>query len=281
MIKRILKIISLLFFVAFVIVYILFVKYTAPKSDSQVLEEFSESAIKPVLTHQKFKDFTYRKISILKDTTLPTFVFIHGTVGSLSNFSKYLGDSLLQKKANMIAYDRIGYNYKDKNETQESIAFERELLKDVTKNIKKNKLIIVGYSYGGPIALVFKQRIKKIVLLAPALYSKVEPIPWVLNLYKWKLTRWLVPYVWKQASKEKMSHKKDLENFETNWQNTPNEVVSFHGKKDWIVPYKNSTQLKSVLYKDQFKLITIKEAGHDLVWSEFKRIKQELITILD
>ncbi len=281
MIKRILKVISLLLFVAFVIVYILFVKYTAPKSDKEVLKEFSESAIKPVLTHQKFKDFTYRKISILKDTTLPTIVFIHGTVGSLSNFSKYLSDSLLQNKTNMIAYDRIGYNYRDKNSTQESIAFERELFKDVIKNIKKNNLVIAGYSYGGPIALAFKQKVKKIVLLAPALYSKIEPIPWMLNLYKWKLTRWLVPYVWKQASKEKMSHKKDLENFEINWQNTPNEVVVFHGENDWIVPYDNSTQLKSVFSKDAFKLISIKEAGHDLVWSDFKTIKQELLTILD
>ena len=279
--KKIIKVISILFLVAFVVLYILFRTYTAPKSDEEVLKSFSKSLIIPKLTQQKFKNFPYRKINISKDTTLPTIVFVHGTIGSLTNFSKYLNDSLLQTKANMIAYDRIGYNYNDKNVTQESIAFETDLLKSIAKNIDRDKLIIVGYSYGGPIALAFKERIKKVVLLAPALYSEVEHIPWMLNFYKWKLTRWLVPYVWKQASKEKMSHKKDLQNFEESWQDTANQVISIHGENDWIVPFENSRILQNTFPEDKLKLITLKEAGHGLVWSDYKTIKEQLLIILD
>ena len=68
------------------------------------------------------------------------------------------------------------------------------MLNDVLKNLDKNKTIVVGYSYGGPIALAVKSsKYKSIVLVAPAVYSKVEPMPWMLNFYKWKATRWLVP----------------------------------------------------------------------------------------
>lgn len=281
MIKKVIKIIVLLFFIVFIILYFLFSRYTAPKSDKEVLKLFSKSLIAPKLTQQKFKDFKYRKISIVKDTTLPTIVFVHGAIGSLTNFSRYLNDSLLQSKANMIAYDRVGYNYLDKAEVQESIAFERDLLKNIVKDIDKRKLILVGYSYGGPIVLAFKEKIKKIILLAPAIYSRVEPIPWALNFYKWKLTRWLVPCIWKQASKEKMTHKKDLSNFEDTWQDNPNEVVSIHGESDWIVPYENSIILKGVFVKDRFKLVSIKKTKHNLVWSEYKIIKQQLIPVLD
>jgi len=281
MVKRIIKVFIVVFFTLFVILYITFIIYTAPKSNKEILKVFTNSKVIPKLTQEEFKGFSYRKISVVKDSTLPTMVFVHGTIGSLSNFSNYLSDSLLQTKANMIAYDRVGYNYKDKNNTQESIAFELGLLEDITKNLDKNKLIITGYSYGGPIALAFKRKIKKTVLLAPALYSNQEVIPWMVNFYKWKLTHWMVPDIWKQASKEKLSHEKDLKKFEENWSKTPNEVISIHGKKDWLVPYENSTMLKKVSLEDKVELISIEKANHNLIWSDFKIIKQHLLTILD
>jgi len=181
----------------------------------------------------------------------------------------------------MIAYDRIGYNYKDNYETQASITFETAMLKDVTKNIPKEQLIIVGYSYGGPIALAFKEKIKKIVLLAPALYGKLEVIPWVVNFYNWKVTQWLVPAIWKQASKEKITHEEDLDSFENEWQNTQNNVISIHGQQDWLVPYENSTILESVCSKDKFELISIENASHALVWTNFELIKKQLLIVLD
>ncbi len=279
--KKVLKVSSIILFILLIILYVAFVFFTAPKSDKEVLEVYKKSLITPVLSKEKFKGFTYRKIQIQKDTSLPTIVFVHGTIGSLDNFSKYLSDSLLQTKVNMISYDRVGYNYKDENSVQESIAFEKEMLLNIIKEIPKDKVILLGYSYGGPITLAVKEKIKKIILLAPAVYAKVEPMPWMLKLYQWKITRWLVPKIWKQASKEKLSHKKDLNNFQNTWSVTPNEVVSIHGDGDWIVPYSNSLFLYNQFSKKQFKLITIPNANHGLVWSEFKVIKKEILKHLD
>ncbi len=278
--RKILKFTTILFLLTLIIVYYLFSSFTSPKSDEVIIEKFNKT-VKPIITQENFKGFKYRKLTIKRDTILPTLIFVHGTIGSSIDFAEYMKDSLLLSKVNMISYDRIGYNFKDKNPVQESIAFERDMLSDIIKDLNPNKTIILGYSYGGPIALATKQKVNKIILLAPAVYSKVEPMPWAINLYKSSLTRWLIPDVWKEASKEKISHRKDLQRFENNWKNTPNKIISIHGTNDWIVPYENSIHLQNQLPKNQFELISIKDAGHGLVWSNFKEIKQELLKQLD
>ncbi len=279
--KRALKISSTVFLVLFIIFYSFFYWSTSPKSDDIILKKFSNFGVIPEITREKFKGFDYRKVTIFKDSVFPTIVFVHGAIGSVLDFTKYMTDNSLLQKANMIVYDRVGYNYKDRNNVQESIAFEREMLEEVVNGLNPLNTILVGYSYGGPIALASFVEYKKVILIAPAVYSKVEPMPWMLNFYKSKLTRWLVPYVWKQASKEKLSHKQDLEKFERYWHKNPNKIISIHGKSDWIVPYSNSVYLKSVYTDNQFELLPIDNAGHALIWSHFKEIKLELLKHLN
>ncbi len=276
-----LKRLGIAFLVLVLILYCLFWSFSAPKSDLQIVKTFKKSEYTPLISYHRFKGFDYRKLTVKKDTTLPTIVFVHGTIGSSTDFSKYMKDSLLLSEVNMISYDRVGYNYNDKTPVQESIAFESAMLQDILKDLKPEKTIVVGYSYGGPIALALKQKVHKVILLAPAVYSKVEPMPWMLHFYKWKLTRWLIPPVWQQASKEKLSHKQDLQRFENNWKSTPNTVVSIHGTNDWIVPIENSTFLEQQFTTNQFKLIRIPDAGHGFIWRKFGTIKQLLINELN
>ena len=254
---------------------------TAPKTDEKVRESFLEYGVLPSITHERYKTFDFRKVTVERDTCLPNIVFVHGTIGSVLDFKKYMTDSILTAKANMIIYDRVGYNYQDKNDVQESITFEVEMLEDILKNLNPKKTIVVGYSYGGPIALASKKNYKKVILLAPAVYSEVEPMPGILNIYKWKLTRWMVPPIWKQASKEKISHPEDLRKFESKWNENPNEVLSIHGDADWIVPYSNSEYLKNIFTQEQFELLTLPDANHDLIWSRFAEIKEILLKELD
>ncbi|CAL2101828.1 Pimeloyl-ACP methyl ester carboxylesterase [Tenacibaculum sp. 190130A14a] len=281
LLKKIFKISTYIIFSLVIILYFLFRYYTSPKSDQTILDSYANSVIQPKLSKEKFKDFEYRKIEVVSDTTLPTIVFVHGTIGSLNDFNRFLTDSLLQKKANMIAYDRIGYNFNDQNKVQESIAFENAMLNTIISGLNPDKTILFGYSYGGPIALSIKQKLKGIILLAPAVYSKVEPMPWLVNFYKWKLTRWLVPDVWKEASKEKLSHKKDLTQFENQWNTTKSKVKSIHGNSDMIVPFSNSIFLQNQFTKSQFELIEVDDAGHGILWSNFAFLKQQLLNELD
>jgi pimeloyl-ACP methyl ester carboxylesterase len=279
--KKAFKILGGIFFIGFTLLYIAFYTFTGPKADASILEEFEDASVRPIISQETFRGFEYRKISITNHDSLPTLVFVHGTIGSCIDFIAYIKDTTLSKKANFISYDRVGYNYKDKNEVQESIAFETEMLQDVTLNLIKEKTILVGCSFGGPIVLTDTTQYKKVILLAPAVYSKVEPMPWMLNVYKWKAIPWLLPPIWQQASKEKTTHKKDLLNFEESWIQNPTKIIGIHGDADAIVPYSNSVYLKEQFSKDQFDLITIPNAGYGLVWSEFDFIKQQFLKQLD
>jgi len=281
--KKILKIVGIIFIVLLVAVYVLFVNFSKRKSNDAIIADFKEDFYQPNIKTNTYKDFTYRVVSMQKeiDITLPTLVFVHGAPGSSLDFKKYLADSLLNTKANMISYDRIGYNFEDKYLAQKSIKFDVEILNDVVKSLQKENTILVGYSYGGPIVLAVKEKYKKVLLLAPAVYSKVEPMPWMLNFYKWKLTKWLVPAIWESASEEKMNHKEELQKFENNWTDNPSSIISIHGNTDGIVPYENSLFIEKQFPKEQFELLTINDAGHGLVWSNFDFIRLQFLKNLD
>ncbi|NOR28371.1 MAG: alpha/beta fold hydrolase [Lutibacter sp.] len=283
MFRKLLKIIGIIFLLLFTALVILFYRFSTPKSDEKIRNDFSESNSQVYISKNTFKEFEYRVLTTQKkiDTTLPTIVFIHGSIGSALDFKHYLLDSTLNEKANLISYDRVGYGLKHTGDVQESIAFETKMLEDLINNINKKNTILVGYSYGGPIALASNNEYKKIILLAPEVYSEVEPMPWVLNFYKWKATRWLLPKIWKAASKEKLTHKSDLLKFETSWNENPSTIISIHGNKDWIVPFKNSLYLKEILPPKQYDLVTLNKAGHGLVWSHFEEIKSVLVQQLN
>lgn len=279
--KKFFKVFFSIILFLLVSIYALFYYFTLPKSDKEIMSEFQDTALKPKITYHNFKNLQYRKLTIVNDTLLPTLVFVHGTVGSCLDFVEYMKDSLISSRANFVSYDRVGYNYDDQNNVQESIAFERDMLQSITNKLPKSRTVVVGYSYGGPIVLADTTKYKKTLLLAPAVYSDYEVNPWLLNVYKWKATRWLVPPVWQQASKEKLSHQKELRFFENTWNKNTNDIVAIHGDKDIIVPFENSENLATHFPKDKFNLVQVRTAGHGLIWNKFEFVREQLLLSLN
>lgn len=282
--KKTLKYVTLVLSLLLIAFYSWFYNFSTPQSDEEIIASFSEKEYNAKI---HYLDFDTRKVRIVSsknviDKTLPTIVFIHGSIGSSTDFEKYMTDNDLNEKANFISYDRIGYGQYQKGNILNSIEKETELLKKVISHLNLENIILVGYSFGGPIAFNYtlKNPIEKLVLCAPALYAKHEKIPGMINFYKWKLTRFLVPDVWKSASKEKLSHADDLLNFKEKWRQTTSKVISIHGNSDWIVPYENSMTLQKEMPDDLFKMVTIEGAGHGLIWSNFDVIKKELLKLL-
>lgn len=277
-IKKVLKIaIFILIGIALVFMFLLQGVFT-PYSDEKVYNTIENVTI----SHHQFEGYNYRKISTFKklDTLKPTLVFVHGSPGSMLDFKTYFKDSALTAAANLIAYERIGYSIDNMGLIQ-PLKNEIDLLNTITDSLPIANTVVVGYSYGGPIALGSNKNYKKVVLFAPAVYSEVEPMFWFLNFYKWKATRWLMPKVLQGASKEKLQHREELRKFQENWHKNPSNIHVVHGDKDWIVPYGNSEYIQQQFPSDKFELIVLKDAGHDLIWSQYEEIKTELIKVIE
>ncbi|MDX5586213.1 MAG: alpha/beta fold hydrolase [Aureibaculum sp.] len=280
--KKILKIIGIVLGILMIGIFIAAHVLLKPRSDEKVLEKLDNLHHKPHIYYNLYKEHTYRVVGMQKkiDTTLPTLVFVHGSPGSVLDFSRYFKDSLINTKANILGYDRIGYGVNNAGEVNGTIAFELEILHDVTKNIPSEKIILIGYSYGGPVILASPKQYKYKVSLASSISADLEPMFWSLNLYKWELTRPLLPKVLRAASEEKYAHLSNLPNYEEKWNVSPSPIVNIHGDEDWIVPYKNSINLEKKIDKNKFTMVTIGGGGHELIWSDFTLIKNEILKIL-
>lgn len=282
LIKKVLKIIGILFLVLIVAISILFYQIFRPLSDMQVLEKFETESVQPIIKHINYKNYDVRVFLMQKeiDTTLPTLVFVHGSPGSAMDFKRYLVDKELNKKANLISYDRVGYGEKDRGNVLNSLGEEVELLHQVIGKLNPSKLILVGYSYGATTVLASSKDVSKKMILAGAVKGDLEPMFWAMNLYKWSITRPFIPKIFQGASREKLRHVDELVAYENLWNQSNSEVISIHGDADNIVPYENSLFLNEIFDKEKFDLITLDEGTHSLIWTNYDIIKKEILKII-
>lgn len=250
-------------------------------SDQQIKDSFEALGVS---TKIQYLEFDSKDVRVVSNTNFvqskPTMLFIHGSIGSSLDFKDYWADPNLKKLVNLVSYDRIGYAPDQDGEVLNSINKETAVLKKIIDHLKPTELILVGYSYGGPIALNYtlQNKVDKVVLIAPALYAEYEMIPSLINLYKVDFLKPVIPDVWKSASKEKLSHQYELKKFENSWKNIAEKLLIIHGDNDWIVPFENSTTLAKQVTTS--KLVKIKGEGHGLIWSSTKEILNELIEFL-
>ncbi len=281
-VKKILKIIAWVFLILISLLIFLLYYFTKPSSDAAIYEKFEEENRKPFISHVAFKEHLVRVIQMQEkqDPTLPTIFFVHGSPGSSMDFQRYLKDSTLNAKANLMTYDRVGYGPENTGEVLGSLEEEIHLLHQIIQDQDASNIILVGYSYGGTIVMASELSYKKKMALAASVRGDLEPMFWAMNLYKWKFTRPLVPKVFRGASIEKFRHVSELGYFENRWGVSPSKVLSIHGKKDFIVPFENSLFLEKILSKRKFSLIPLEEGDHSLIWTNFDLIRNELLKSL-
>ena len=282
-IRRILKIVSGIFAVLLITFYLLVHYFINPKSDEKIIEAFEKVNMAPVLSYIDFEEEQIRRIQMQPDLdpNLPTLVFVHGSPGSFMDFQRYLKDSTLNKRANMVAYDRIGYGYNNKGRVLPSLEREIEALEVVLKDVDLSKVILIGYSYGGTLIMASDKNYKRKIALAPSVRGDLEPMFWMMNLTLWNLTRPLIPKVFLAASSEKFRHVDELPVFNDRWNKSLSKVLAIHGKKDRIVPFENSVYLGEIFERDKFSLIPIGEGNHSLIWTNFDLIKEEIMKSLE
>lgn len=275
------KISGISLLVIFIVLAFVAVRMISPKSDAQIVESFEGEKHQP---HIRYEDFKGKKVRLIEmqegiDKSLPSLVFIHGSPGSTMDFKRYLVDDDLNARFNIMAYDRIGYSDQNPGVPLSSVDEEVELLHALLKDYDLSNTIVIGYSYGGTVAMASSLGYRKKVALAAAVKGELEPMFWALKLYEWKWTRFLLPKVVQAASQEKFRHVEELSGNDERWTASVSPVIAVHGREDFIVPYQNSVYLSRLL-GDRLELVTLEEGNHALIWTDFDLIKKLLLSKL-
>tara|TARA_R110002073_G_scaffold53840_4_gene138894 strand:+ start:98938 stop:99723 length:786 start_codon:yes stop_codon:yes gene_type:complete len=255
-------------------------------SDRKTKKAFVEKKIPFTIKKYSLKtvDYPIRMVSSLYDADKDVAIFfVHGAPGASDNYYTYLQDSLLLSKANLYSIDRPGYGFSNFGKSETAIKKQSEVVAEIIDSLPEQKVIILGHSYGGPIASyssLLTPKIKRVLMLAPAIDPKNEKIFWFAYISKWKLTKWMVPGALGVAGDEKFTHVEELEKLKDSWKEVKVPVIHIHGTKDIIVPFENikfSTQKFNPQYLDT---IVLKDENHFLPWKRYQLVKSELLKLL-
>lgn len=254
---------------------------TSPKG---VLEEFEESNYKPVIKNINEAGRNLRYVEVADGThSKPTILFIHGAPGSSDNFFQFMKDPELESKFDMVSVDRPGYGYSDFGKAETSIEMQAEAMKPILKEFGNTSTLVVGHSYGGPVAakvaVLYPDLVQGIMLLAPAIdpdHEKKFAIAW---FGKAKPFRWLTPRSWKVATDEKYSHVEELRKMLPDWEKINVPVTYIQGDEDSLVPYENLAFAQRMIDDSCLKVIGIPGEDHFLPWSQEQLVTHEIFSL--
>lgn len=254
-----------------------------PPSNKKLIKKLSRDYTNVKLYTNTYKNNNYRVVELQqnRDSKLPIVIFVHGSPGGILNYEYYLTNKVLNREANLVAYERIGYGKENPGNILHKIADKVAVLRQVVGNSNPNNVVLVGYSYGGPIILAARGDYMAKIAIAPAVKAAYEPKFWALKLYEWPLTRWMVPKPLQGAVKEKYAHLTDLPKYEDSYVKSNLPVTAIQGTADFIVPFKNSKFLQRQFADKPFELIALDGVGHGLLWTQEDIILQTILNQLN
>tara|TARA_R100000935_G_scaffold56430_2_gene87940 strand:- start:2966 stop:3844 length:879 start_codon:yes stop_codon:yes gene_type:complete len=254
------------------------------ESDKELMEKFEAIQLEPNITYFRIDSLKakIRVLKISKPSNKINVVFLHGSPSSLSSWTRYLKDSLLLSKANLWAIDRPGLGYSNFGRSMPSIDLQAQVLNNIFKDLRIKDIIIVGTSYGGPVAAriaLQNEEVKGGILISSAMDPKLERQFWGSRLTQWWATRWLVPTGYRVAGDEKTIHAQELSKLEMDWAKLKIPITHIHGTKDDIVPFENVKFTKE--HFKNIKIISVPNAGHEISYRRSELVLPLIIELIE
>lgn len=251
-------------------------------SNSQIVEEFNKEGFVPTIKYIQTEGREIRYLELGKDS-VGTLFFIHGSPSSSTVFNPYFKDKRLSSSFKILAADRPGYGYSGFGRAEKSIEKQSKMLIDILQNSKiKRPLILIGTSYGGPIAakiaMDYPELVDGIVWVSPALGPGLEKIYNISYPIELPIFKWMVPRMFKVANVEKLNHKAELRKLLPDWPKIKAPCTLVFGDEDELVYPENATfakkQLVNVPWLD---IIKIPGGRHFLQWDYKELIIRQIL----
>lgn len=247
-------------------------------SDDKAKAYFEDRGFDGQIEKIRINDIDVKVISSKPNAENQTLiVFVHGAPGSWDAFKQFITDKDISRGATVIAYDRPGYGGSSLL-PMSGIQDQAEILKEIIRTYKTEKVILVGHSYGGPIAglaaLDEKMEVDATIMIAPLVDPESEPIFWYSYFSYWKWSRWMLPPSLIVAGSEKFAHSNELAQIDSLWKKAESRFIHVHGLEDGLAPGKeNISFTKANIPEQKLTQIVYEKKGHLVIWTDFELMK--------
>jgi len=257
------------------------------RSDEALSKIFTEQNIDASIHYYTSHGRRLRYVAAGSDS-LPTLLFLHGSPGSISYYSRRYADSSLHGHFRMYAVDRPGYGYSGLGDPEPSIQKQSEMIRPLLDSLHKSKhpIIVVGSSYGASIAcrlsMDHPKLVDRLVLTGPAIGPGRETYFGVTPFIEHWSVRWFIPRIFRSANTEKVHHKEELEKMLPYWKNIRVPVYYLQGAKDDIVDTSNASFAKEQLINvPSLEIKFLPGRKHLLARYEWPAIKQAILNVYE
>lgn len=252
-------------------------------SDEEVRAYFEEKNLEVSIHYYDTLGREMRYISIGADT-LPTILFVHGSPSSLRAWKHFMSDSLLVNNYRMVMVDRPGYGFSGFGKAEPSITRQANLL---TPALKRNgkPMVVVGASYGGPVAASLAMnnpdKVSGLFLLSASIAPKEEKTYWITYPTSNWFLKYFIPVPFRVANEEKLSHRAHLEELLPLWKNLSTPVKVVHGDVDDLIYPANADFAKKMITNSEVDVVMLPGMGHGLQFSHPDVVKKQLYNFLE
>ncbi len=220
-------------------------------------------------------------VKVEEDPRETTVIFVHGSPGSSDNFLDYLGDTTFSDMATLVAVDRPGFGYSGFGKAVLELKAQSSALAPLLKKFQEQRVILVGYSLGGPVivrmAIDYPELVDGLVMVAPSIDPELEGNTWWRKTLDWPLFSLLTPKALRTCNREIIPLKDELTKLIPYWSRITVPVTVIQGAKDKLVPAGNADFARRMLTNSTRVNVELLEGeGHFILWSKTEIVKSAI-----
>ena len=214
-------------------------------------------------------------------------VFIHGTPATAAVFGEQFRHPF--PRANLAALDRPGFGASGPNRRRPSLEDQANAIGVLLTNETTRRTILVGHSYGAPVALLaalkFTNEVAGVVLIGGSVDPAQERIYAIQRAANWPIVAWVVPRSLRQCNRELLTLRGDLVRLQPELPALAVPVVMLHGGKDHQVPVANvdylRTQFAAAGKTNLFDQLVFPNYNHFIPWEHPDAVEAAIRMITD
>jgi pimeloyl-ACP methyl ester carboxylesterase len=252
-------------------------------SAKEVRRHYADKKVKPKEIFIK-NDTLSLSLASMGPDTLPMLLLIHGAPGSLWGYMNLMDDEDLQKHFHIVSVDRVGYGKSRLKKRRYVTSIETQahaLLPIFALNKSEQKVIVLGRSYGAPIAArlasLAPDKVKELIMVSPVIDPETERFYWFSKWGRMSFVQLFLPAAFNAATAEKYSHADELRKMLPVWEQLSVPTTVIQGGNDWIADPTNLDFAKRHIKSKRAQYIFLYNAGHMITFSHAAMIKEMLL----